>query len=243
VGLECPVRISKSCFCDPHEVCPFLGPFPLQKALPEAILDLRQGKREHNRRAPENAQDVVFPSYAAHRDAFDEFASRRGVRRDEGVGHAREFCMAFVRECGIDLITVTDGDPGRFSERLPDLRYHLQFFQAFQDSFIAEAEGPLHPERGVFHEDEPEPFALQPHPQAVVRLGDQAFFSENLAGYEVIVCIYEEAPEDVWVKRCRLDELLVSAEASGYGLIGRLCHDLGCRGRLDMLSNDMLYKF
>jgi len=29
VGLERPVRISKPCFCDPHEVCTIPGPFPL----------------------------------------------------------------------------------------------------------------------------------------------------------------------------------------------------------------------
>ena len=42
----------------------------------------------------------------------------------------------------------------------------------------------------------------------------------------MIVSVHEEAPEDVWVKRCRLDELPVSPETSGYGLIGGLRHGM-----------------
>jgi len=134
--------------------------------------------------------------------------------------------MAFVRECSVDLVAIFDGDPGSIPESLPDLIRLFQLFQAFQESFITNAEGPVYSKCGVFHEDKPEPLTLQPHSQAVVGLSDQAFFSEDLAGHEVIVCIYEEALEDVRAKCCRLDELLVSAEASGYGLIGRLCHDM-----------------
>lgn len=133
--------------------------------------------------------------------------------------------MAFVRECRVYLITVLDGDSGSIPERLPDHIRLLQFFQAFQDGLVTEAEGPLHPESGVFHEDEPEPFTLQPHPHAVVGLGNQASFHEDLARQEVIVSVHEETPEELRVKRCLLDELPVSAKASGYGLVGGLLHN------------------
>ncbi len=89
--------------------------------------------------------------------------------------------MAFVRESSVEVFAVLDGDPGCIPESLPDHVRLLQFFQAFHDGVIANAEGPLYPKPGVFHEDEPEPLALQPHPQAVVGLGDQAFFREDLA--------------------------------------------------------------
>lgn len=119
-----------------------LYPFPLQEALTEAALDLCQGKLEHGRRAPEDARDAGFPSYNTHQDTLDGLIGRRGIRRDEGVGHAREFCMAFVRECGIDLITVLDGDSGSIPESLPDLIRLLQVFQAFQDSLLLSNQGP-----------------------------------------------------------------------------------------------------
>ena len=88
MGLKCAILRFIPCSRDLHKVCPFLGPFSLQEALAEAILDLCQGKPEHGRGTPEDARDVVLPPHAAHRDAFDEFISRGGVRRDEGAGHA-----------------------------------------------------------------------------------------------------------------------------------------------------------
>ncbi len=121
MGLECPVRISKSCFCDPHEVCPVPRPFPLQEALTEAVLDLCQGKLDHGRGTPEDTQNVVFSSYAAHRDTFDGLIGRRSIRRNERAGHTREFCMALVRESSVEVFAVLDGDPGCIPERFPDL--------------------------------------------------------------------------------------------------------------------------
>ncbi len=44
MGFERAILICKPCFCDPHEVRPLPGPFPLQKAITDAVLDLCQGK-------------------------------------------------------------------------------------------------------------------------------------------------------------------------------------------------------
>ena len=181
MGFKCTILSFNPCFRDLYEVCPFPGPSLLQEALAEAILDLCQGKPEHGRGTPEDARDVVLPPHTAHRDTVNELIGGGGVWWDEGAGHACKFCMAFVRECRVYLITVLDGDSGSIPESLPDHIWLLQIFQAFQDALVTEAEGPLHAEPGVFHEDEPEPFALQPHPQTIVGLGNQAFFREDLA--------------------------------------------------------------